>query len=99
MDGQTRWLRGFSWPQLFIFAHERLPVEMRFRLWRCSLQLCVASPALAPLAEVPIALTQLAASGEAPPGVTELVQEAILLGADAGSLAQLSAKLSTGEEP
>ncbi|CAE7498369.1 Ankrd17, partial [Symbiodinium sp. KB8] len=33
-DGQTRWLRNFSWPELFAFVHERLPIEMRFRLWR-----------------------------------------------------------------
>ena len=33
-DGQMRWLRNFSWPELFAFVHERLPTEMRFRLWR-----------------------------------------------------------------
>lgn len=91
MDGQTRWLRGFSWPELFAFAHARLPADMRFRLWRCALQLCVLDPELAPLAEVPIALAS--AAEDAPPGAAELVQEAIRLGADPSMLSQLGAKL------
>lgn len=91
MDGQTRWLRGFSWPELFCFAHDRLPADMRFRLWRCSLQLCVADPDLAPLAEVPIALT--AAAANAPPGAAELVQEALRLGAEPALLAPLVVRL------
>eukprot|EP00439_Symbiodinium_sp_Y106_P050667 s760_g6.t1 len=53
---------------------------MRFRLWRCSLQICVSSPALAPLAEIPFALASAAA--EAPPGAPELLAEALELGAD-----------------
>ncbi|CAE7331912.1 unnamed protein product [Symbiodinium sp. CCMP2592] len=80
-DGQTRWLRNFSWPELFAFVHERLPIEMRFRLWRCSLQICVSSPALAPLAEIPFALASAAA--EAPPGAPELLAEALELGVSA----------------
>lgn len=89
----TRFVRAFSWPQLFAFAHERLPVEMRFRLWRCSLQLCVTSPTLAPLAEVPFALANAIAAGQAPPGAAELVREAIALGADTAALAPLAARL------
>eukprot|EP00931_Biecheleriopsis_adriatica_P024743 TRINITY_DN1533_c0_g1_i1.p1 TRINITY_DN1533_c0_g1~~TRINITY_DN1533_c0_g1_i1.p1 ORF type:complete len:1128 (-),score=283.07 TRINITY_DN1533_c0_g1_i1:89-3472(-) len=90
-DGQTRWLRNFSWPELFAFVHERLPVELRFRLWRCSLQICVSSPALAPLAEIPYALANAAA--EAPPGASELLQEALELGADPEALAPLRSRL------
>merc|ERR1719230_417734 len=37
----TRFVRTFSWPMIFAFAHERSPAEMRFRLWKCALQLCV----------------------------------------------------------
>jgi len=93
-DGfHTRFKRLFSWPQLFAFAHERLPAEMRFRLWRCSLQLCVLSPTLAPLAEVPTALGNAIAAGQAPPGAAELVQEALRLGADADSLGALAQRL------
>mmetsp|Transcript_30142 Transcript_30142/g.54993 ORF Transcript_30142/g.54993 Transcript_30142/m.54993 type:complete len:978 (+) Transcript_30142:73-3006(+) len=87
----SRWQRGFSWPQLFAFAHEQLPPEMRFRLWRCSLQLCVASPEHAPLAEVPAAL--LAAVDAAPPGAAELVKAAMKLGADSALLTPLQQQL------
>ncbi|CAE7688557.1 unnamed protein product [Symbiodinium sp. CCMP2456] len=97
---------NFSWPELFAFVHERLPIEMRFRLWRplgmslvrgralrrlgwqpstrdalplplqhhaniemkCSLQICVSSPALAPLAVLL-------------PCAPELLAEALELGA------------------
>eukprot|EP00435_Cladocopium_sp_Y103_P037184 s2477_g9.t2 len=97
-DGQTRWLRNFSWPELFNFVHERLPTEMRFRLWRCSLQICVSSPELAPLAEIPFALASAAA--EAPPGAAfgasltpELLQEALDLGADPEALGPLCSRL------
>lgn len=55
------------------------------------MQLCVQSPALAPLAEVPFALA--AAVGEAPPGAAELVRDAIALGADANHLGPLKARL------
>eukprot|EP00929_Paragymnodinium_shiwhaense_P013704 TRINITY_DN121550_c0_g1_i1.p1 TRINITY_DN121550_c0_g1~~TRINITY_DN121550_c0_g1_i1.p1 ORF type:complete len:1137 (-),score=292.20 TRINITY_DN121550_c0_g1_i1:216-3572(-) len=89
----TRFVRSFSWPQLFAFAHERLPTEMRFRLWRCALQLCVMSPVLAPLAEVPMALQNAVAARQAPPGAAELIDEAIRLGADAAALASIGAKL------
>jgi len=95
-DGQTRWLRNFSWPELFSFVHERLPTEMRFRLWRCSLQICVSSPALAPLAEIPFALASVAA--DAPPGASELLQEALDLGADPESLGPLCARLPPQKE-
>jgi len=91
VDGQTRWLRGFSWPQLFSFVHERVPAEMRFRLWRCALQVCVASPSLAPLAEIPFALAQVAK--DAPAGAQELVRQAIILGADASALAPVERAL------
>lgn len=91
VDGHTRWLRGFSWPQLFTFVHERVPAEMRFRLWRCSLQVCVASPSLAPLAEIPFALAQVAK--DAPAGAQELVRQAIVLGADAAALAAVEKAL------
>lgn len=96
-DGQTRWMRNFSWPELFTFVHERVPAELRFRLWRCSLQICVNSPALAPLAEIPFALAAVAA--DAPPGAAELLQEALQLGADPDSLAPLQSRLPQLPEP
>jgi len=92
----SRWQRGFSWPQLFAFAHEQLPPEMRFRLWRCSLQLCVASPDHAPLAEVPAAL--LAVVDTAPSGAAELVKAAIKLGADTTLLTSLQQQLPALEK-
>merc|ERR1711972_125098 len=90
VDGQTKWVRGFSWPALFAFAHQRLPAEMRFRLWRCSLQLCIINPQLASQAEVPVALLQ--AAGEAPGGAADMLYEAIALGADADALAGIRAR-------
>lgn len=89
----TRWLRGFSWPQLFAFASERLPAELLFRLWRCSLQLCVTGPELAPLAEVPLALAAAASMGTPPQGAADLLREALDLGADADALSPLIARL------
>mmetsp|Transcript_66904 Transcript_66904/g.160187 ORF Transcript_66904/g.160187 Transcript_66904/m.160187 type:complete len:977 (-) Transcript_66904:105-3035(-) len=91
-----RWQRGFSWPQLFAFAHQQLPPEMRFRLWRCALQLCVASPDHAPLAEVHVAL--MSAVTEAPPGAAELVKAALDLGADATHLNAVHAALPALEK-
>mmetsp|Transcript_110626 Transcript_110626/g.277121 ORF Transcript_110626/g.277121 Transcript_110626/m.277121 type:complete len:1107 (+) Transcript_110626:142-3462(+) len=91
VGGRPRWLRGFSWPQLFAFAHERLPAEMRFRLWRCALQLCVSDPELAPLAEVPAALVKV--MKEAPAGTAALLREAVALGADASALSPLLSRL------
>lgn len=87
-DGSKHFERDISWPQLFNFAHERLPPEMRFRLWRCALQLCVTSPTLAPFAEVPHTLVAL----DAPPGAAELVHDALALGADSAALAPLKAR-------
>eukprot|EP00913_Durusdinium_trenchii_P032477 g30406.t1 len=99
-DGQTPLLaRNFSWPELFGFVHERLPTEMRFRLWRCSLQICVSSPELAPLAEIPFALAS--AANDAPPGASrtpELLQEALELGADPEALGPLCARLPVPEK-
>jgi len=91
VDGQARWLRGFSWPALFSFVHERLPPELRFRLWRSTLQVCVVSPEQSMIAEVPFALEQNA--GEAPPGAAELVRDAIEMGADGDTLATLASRL------
>lgn len=88
---RTRWERGFSWPQLFDFAHQRLPADMRLRLWRSSLQLCVAEPALSALAEVPFALA--AAAADAPAGATDVLHEAIALGADPVALAPVAKAL------
>eukprot|EP00747_Dinoflagellata_sp_TGD_P067441 gnl/TRDRNA2_/TRDRNA2_155272_c2_seq2.p1 gnl/TRDRNA2_/TRDRNA2_155272_c2~~gnl/TRDRNA2_/TRDRNA2_155272_c2_seq2.p1 ORF type:complete len:749 (-),score=199.40 gnl/TRDRNA2_/TRDRNA2_155272_c2_seq2:7-2190(-) len=93
--GYTRWSRQFSWPRLFAFAHERLPPEMRRRLWTSALQLCVSSPDLAPLAEVPIALE--AAAKDAPPGAAELLAAALALGADESALAPLRARMPAGQ--
>merc|ERR1719353_1199747 len=76
--------RGFSWPKLFEFVRIRLPDEMQLRLWRCCLQVCVASPALAPWAQIPLALA--AGVSNAPPGAAELVKIAVGLGADADAL-------------
>lgn len=91
-DGdKVRWTRGFSWPSLFGFVHSRVGEELRFRLWRCALQLCVTSPELAPFAEVPLALCDVAE--EAPPGAAQLVQAAIALGADKDALLPLRQRL------
>jgi len=60
-------------------------------LWRCALQLCVTSPELAPFAEVPLALCDVAE--EAPPGAAELLQAAIALGADKDALLPLRQRL------
>lgn len=90
-DGKMRWTRGFSWPSLFGFVHSRVSEELRFRLWRCALQLCVTSPELAPFAEVPLALCDVA--DQAPPGAAELLQAAIVLGADKDALLPLQQRL------
>jgi hypothetical protein len=79
--------RGFSWPKLFEFVRIRLPQEMQLRLWRCCLQVCVTSPALAPWAQIPLALA--AGVSNAPPGAAELVKTAVTLGADADALAPI----------
>jgi hypothetical protein len=96
VGGQTRWLRGFSWPQLFAFVHRRLNPEMRFRIWRSSLQVAVAEPQMALLAEVPHSLE--AAAGEAPPGAAALLREAIGLGADKVVFAKLLRTLPVPDE-
>jgi hypothetical protein len=83
--------RGFSWPKMFEFVRIRLPAEMQLRLWRCCLQVCVTSPALAPWAQIP--LTLAAGVDNAPPGAAELVKSAISLGADADALAPIAAGL------
>jgi len=51
------------------------------------LQVCVTSPALAPWAQIPLALA--AGIANAPPGVAELVKTAIALGADADALSPI----------
>lgn len=78
VKGETRWLRGFSWPKLFAFAHERVPQEMRIRLWKCALQICLASPEAAQYAEIHFPLEVLAHN--APAGSTALLEEALELG-------------------
>jgi len=90
-DGKVRWTRGFSWPALFGFVHARVSEELRFRLWRCALQLCVTSPELAPFAEVPLALCDVVE--DAPPGAAELLQAAIAGGADKDALVPLRQRL------
>merc|ERR1719162_2948288 len=45
--------RGFSWPKMFEFVQHRLTHSLQLRLWRCCLQVCVTSPALAPWAQIP----------------------------------------------
>jgi len=89
--GKERWVRGFSWPQLFAFTYERLSEQMHFRLWKCSLQLCVLAPRNALLAEVHLALIRCIKT--APPGAGELVREAVAKGADESALAPLLEKL------
>jgi hypothetical protein len=84
--------RGFSWPKMFEFVRIRLPGEMLLRLWRCCLQVCVTSPALAPWAQIPLSLA--AAVGNAPAGAAELVHAAIALGADAEALSPIAAALA-----
>mmetsp|Transcript_18467 Transcript_18467/g.51350 ORF Transcript_18467/g.51350 Transcript_18467/m.51350 type:complete len:1107 (-) Transcript_18467:24-3344(-) len=96
VGGKARWRRGFSWPQLFNFAHERLAADMRFRLWRCALQLCISDPALATYAEVPFALVQV--MKDAPAGAAGLVREAVALGADAAALSPLVSRLPPSEK-
>jgi len=55
------------------------------------LQICVNDPPLAPLAEIPFALASVAS--DAPPGASELLQEALDLGADPEALGPLRARL------
>jgi hypothetical protein len=86
-----QFVRGFSWPKMFEFVRIRLPDAMQLRLWRCCLQVCVTSPALAPWAHIPLALA--AGVSNAPPGAAELVKTAIALGADADALAPIIAGL------
>jgi len=76
--------RGFSWPKMFEFVQSRLTHALQLRLWRCCLQVCVTSPALAPWAQIPLALA--AGIETAPAGAAELVKTAITLGADADAL-------------
>jgi len=76
--------RGFSWPKMFEFVQGRLTHALQLRLWRCCLQVCVTSPALAPWAQIPLALA--AGIEHAPAGAAELVKTAITLGADADAL-------------
>jgi len=83
--------RGFSWPKMFEFVRIRLPSEMLLRLWRCCLQVCVTSPALAPWAQIPLSLA--AAVSNAPAGAADLVKAAIALGADADALSPIAASL------
>jgi len=97
VNGHARWLRGFSWPKLFCFVHEKLSPEMRFRLWRASLQICVADPALAPYAEIPFALNSVVK--DAPPGAAQLLHEAVVLGADAAALSPLLSRISNKAAP
>jgi len=80
--------RGFSWPKMFEFVQSRLTLALQLRLWRCCLQVCVTCPALAPWAQIPLALA--ASIENAPAGAAELVKTAITLGADADSLRYLS---------
>jgi len=91
VGGTERWVRGFSWPQLFAFTYERLSEKMHFRLWKCSLQLCIASPKNSLLAEVHLALIRHLKV--APPGAGALVREAVSKGADQFALAPLLEKL------
>lgn len=76
--------RGFSWPMMFEWVQSRLSPALHLRLWRCCLQVCVTSPALAPWAQIPLALA--AGIETAPAGAAELVKTAITLGADADAL-------------
>lgn len=83
--------RGFSWPKMFEFVQSRLTSALQLRLWRCCLQVCVTSPALAPWAQIPLALA--AGIENAPAGAAELVKTAITLGADADALSPIAAGL------
>jgi hypothetical protein len=83
--------RGFSWPNMFEFVQSRLTHALQLRLWRVCLQVCVTSPALAPWAQIPLALA--AGIENAPVGAAELVKTAITLGADADALSPIAAGL------
>jgi len=87
----SQFVRGFSWHKMFEFVRIRLPDEMQLRLWRCCLQVCVTSPALAPWAQIPLALA--AGVSNAPPGAAALVKAAMALGADADALMPIVAGL------
>jgi hypothetical protein len=92
VDGHNQqFTRGFSWPTMFEFVRSRLPDSLQLRLWRCCLQVCVTSPALAPWAQIPLALA--AGIANAPRGAAELVKVAIALGADADALSPVVAGL------
>merc|ERR1719506_3342633 len=97
VDGHNQqFTRGFSWPTMFEFVRSRLPDSLQLRLWRCCLQVCVTSPALAPWAQIPLALA--AGIANAPPGTAELVKTAISLGADADALSPVLAGLPPLED-
>jgi len=68
---------------------------LQLRLWRCCLQVCVTSPALAPWAQIPLALA--AGIEHAPGGAAELVKTAITLGADAAALSPIAAGMPSLE--
>jgi len=86
-----KFTRGFSWPKMFEFVQSRLTSALQLRLWRCCLQVCVTSPALAPWAQIPLALA--AGIENAPAGAAELVKTAITLGADADALSPIVVSL------
>jgi hypothetical protein len=88
-----RWERRFSWRRLFHFVESQLPYEAaRVMLWRASLEICVAEPELAVLAEIPVALEESAQAGKAPHVASALIQVAIAQGADALALDAVKSK-------
>merc|ERR1719331_2224114 len=92
VDGHNQqFTRGFSWPTMFEFVRSRLPDSLQLRLWRCCLQVCVTSPALAPWAQIPLSLA--ACIENAPQGAAELVKTALTLGADQDALGPIVAGL------
>jgi len=91
--GRTRWTHDFSWPRLFRFVTKVVDTaQLRLRLWRCALQLCVANPELASSAEVPLALFSMPPE-DASPRIPALLDAAIALGASRADLDRLRAKL------
>jgi len=83
--------RAASWPKMFEFVQQRLTHALQLRLWRCCLQVCVTSPALAPWAQIPLSLA--ACIENAPQGAAELVKTALTLGADQDALGPIVAGL------
>eukprot|EP00427_Karlodinium_veneficum_P028927 CAMPEP_0169206822 /NCGR_PEP_ID=MMETSP1016-20121227/13250_1 /TAXON_ID=342587 /ORGANISM="Karlodinium micrum, Strain CCMP2283" /LENGTH=1297 /DNA_ID=CAMNT_0009284049 /DNA_START=14 /DNA_END=3907 /DNA_ORIENTATION=+ len=95
-DRNAKFASGFSWPKMFDFIRTRISSHLQLRLWRCCLQVCITSPALAPWAQVPFAL--VVGARNAPPGALGLIEAAASLGAHDPHLLQSRAEALRWEQ-